>query len=243
MGNDSASSAQSKCRLGSGTSGGAGVIFRSGVSTNSSCRRAEREPWGSGWGSGMMVGFELVDASMFFDVCGCSSSGGSVCVAAALGPEQSVVWVSASTKMGLVIVVWVSASAVGGLDMLVKSGADGETARLQGVWGKLGGCDACQGCSTGSGDVSRRFWAAGRGPEWSRAGGLAVIDRDVVDDVADPVDASGVEAGSLCVTGARGARWGRLGGVGGQMDGRCGRWGRQESSVEQTTRSNERVGV
>ena len=159
MGNGSASSAQSKCQLGAGTSGGAGVIFRSGVLTNSSCRRAEREPWGLGWGSGMKVGFEFVDASMFFNVCGCSSSGSSICVVAVLCPGHNDVWVSASMKMRLVVVVWVSVSAVGGLDMLVavKGGVDGETAHLQGVWGKLGGCDTRGGCSTGSGNVSCRF--------------------------------------------------------------------------------------
>ena len=85
----------------------------------------------------MMVGFKLVDASMFFDVCGCSSSGGSICIAAILCPGQGIVWVSVLTKMGLAVVVWVSVSV--------------------GVWGKLGGCDACQGCSTGSGNVSHCF--------------------------------------------------------------------------------------
>jgi hypothetical protein len=92
-----------------------------------------------------MVGFELVDASMFFDVCGHSSSGGSVCIAAVLCLGQGI--------------VWVLASAVGGLDMLVTvtGGADSETARLPGVWGKPGGCDACQGCSIGSGNVSHHF--------------------------------------------------------------------------------------
>jgi hypothetical protein len=48
MGNDSASSAQSRHWLVLGTSGRVCVIFCSGSSTNSSCRRAERELWNSG---------------------------------------------------------------------------------------------------------------------------------------------------------------------------------------------------
>src|ERR1700676_653184 len=63
MGNDSASSAQLKRRLGSGTSGGVVVGFRSGGSTNSSCKSMEWEPWHSGCGLASVVEVEVVEVS------------------------------------------------------------------------------------------------------------------------------------------------------------------------------------
>ena len=48
---------------------------------------------------------------------------------------------------------------------------DGETARLQGVWGKLGGWDTFLGCSAGSSHVFHCSGTVVRGPEWGRAGG------------------------------------------------------------------------
>jgi hypothetical protein len=48
---------------------------------------------------------------------------------------------------------------------------DTETARLQGVWGELGGWDMFRGCSAGSSRVFRCSGAVVRGPEWGRAGG------------------------------------------------------------------------
>jgi hypothetical protein len=60
----------------------------------------------------------------------------------------------------------------------------------------------------------------GCGPEWSRAGGLAIINRHIVDDMADPVDTSGIEVGSLCITGARVSSRGGLGCVGRLLDRR-----------------------
>jgi hypothetical protein len=68
MGIDSASSAQSKRGAGSSTDGGVGIGCRSGGSSNSSCKRAEREAWGSSWGSATTVGLGGVESGL--DRCG-----------------------------------------------------------------------------------------------------------------------------------------------------------------------------
>jgi hypothetical protein len=47
-----------------------------------------------------------------------------------------------------------------------------------------------RGCSDGSGSVFRRSRAAARGPEWGRAGDLAVVGKRV-DDVAVVLGVSG----------------------------------------------------
>jgi hypothetical protein len=65
----------------------------------------------------------------------------------------------------------------------------GETVRFGGFWDELGCWDSFRGCPDGSPGVFRPSRAVVRGPERGRAGGLAVLDRYVVDDVAGRVDA------------------------------------------------------
>jgi hypothetical protein len=64
MGSASASSAQSKCRVGSSTDGGVGISCPSGGSSDLSCKRAEQEAWGSSWGSAMTVGLGDVESGL-----------------------------------------------------------------------------------------------------------------------------------------------------------------------------------
>jgi hypothetical protein len=117
----SASSAQSKCGVGSSMGNGMGLGCCSGDSDNSLCRRVEQEAWNSGWGFVTMVGSRLIEASIYFNVCGCSLSGGSVCVAAILCPGLQVAWVLALMMAGLAVAFWVSTSAVGVVVMATVS--------------------------------------------------------------------------------------------------------------------------
>jgi hypothetical protein len=112
-----------------------------------------------------------------------------------------------------------------------SSVVDSEAARLRAVWGELGNWDVLGGCSDASGSVCRRSRGVACGTEWGRAGGFIVVD----DNVAV------VHGGSRYGTGVWGSSWGELDGVGGLLDRLLGRWGLQGSSVEQTTRSDERV--
>jgi hypothetical protein len=63
----------------------------------------------------------------------------------------------------------------------------------------------------------------------------------VGDDVAAAVGMWGVVVGSLCITGARGSSGEGLGGADGCRGRRLSWWCWQDSSVEHTTRSDERV--
>ena len=72
---------------------------------------------------------------------------------------------------------------------VVRYGGDGKTARFRGFWGELGCWDSFRGCPDGSPDAFCPSRAVARGPEQGRAGGLAVINRNVVDDVAFRVGA------------------------------------------------------
>ena len=65
----------------------------------------------------------------------------------------------------------------------------GETAHFGGFWGELGVRDASGGCSDVSGGVLLRSWAVVCVPERGRAGGIAVVEERVVDDVAGRMDA------------------------------------------------------
>jgi hypothetical protein len=67
------------------------------------------------------VGSRLVEVSIYFNVCGCSSSGGSVCIAAVLRSGLQVAWVLASTMAGLAVAFWVLTSAVGAAVMATVS--------------------------------------------------------------------------------------------------------------------------
>jgi hypothetical protein len=100
---------------------GTGLGCCSGDSDNSSCRRVEQEAWNLGWGFVMMVGSRLIEVSIYFNVCGCSSSGGSVCIAAVLCSGLQVAWVLASMTAGLAVAFWVSMSAVGAAVMATVS--------------------------------------------------------------------------------------------------------------------------
>ena len=113
IGNDLASSAQSKCAVGSGdsvhdscsvashgncgssTETSSGCATGSGSSSISLCRRAECEPWSSGSGS----------MASNFDGHGCLSSGGAVCDVAVLPLGLHIVWVLVSMMVGLVKVI------------------------------------------------------------------------------------------------------------------------------------------
>jgi hypothetical protein len=77
--------------------------------------------------------------------------------------------------------------AGGGSDTLVavKGTGGGETDRLWGVWGKLGGWDIFEGRFGVPGSEARRFAAADCGPGWGKAWGSIVV----VDDVAVRVGA------------------------------------------------------
>jgi hypothetical protein len=124
MGNDSASSAQSKRRQGSGTSGGVGVIFHSGVLTNSLCRREERELCNSGCGFITTGNTGFLNVSGSFNEHGFSLSRGIVCTIAVLRSGLRVVWVPVSTMVGAGI----------GDDMGAVGGDMGGAA----TWGGLG---------------------------------------------------------------------------------------------------------
>jgi hypothetical protein len=112
---------------------------------------------------------------------------------------------------------------------------DAEAACLWGVWGKLGGWNGLQGCSDGLGSVLRHSRAAAHGSEWGRAGGSAVVDKHVDDDVAVALRVPG------CSTRVKGAGCGELGSVGGLLDRHLGQWGWQSSFIEQQTCSNEHI--
>jgi hypothetical protein len=72
----------------------------------------------------------------------------------------------------------------------VSDRVGGGTARFGGIWGELGGWNRLWGCSDGSGSEFCRSRAAARGPEWGRAGDLAVVGKRV-DDVAVVLGVSG----------------------------------------------------
>jgi hypothetical protein len=80
-----------------------------------------------------------------------------------------------------------------------------------------------------------------RVPEGARAGDTAIVNRHVIDDVAGHVDAHGVFVGWWCVTKERGVSRVELEGVESGLDRRWERGARQNSSVEQQTRSGEHV--
>lgn len=86
----------------------------------------------------------------------------------------------------------------------------GKTAPFQGIRGKLSGWGRSWGCSRGFRCMLRHFPTAARGPEWARAGDMAVVD-----DMAGLV-------GSRWITGAS---RGEQGAVGGGFGRHCRCWG------------------
>jgi hypothetical protein len=66
----------------------------------------------------------------------------------------------------------------------------GKTARLWLSWAELSGWEAFRGCSDVSSSMFCRSRAAAHGPEWGRAGDLAVVGKRV-DDVAVVLGVSG----------------------------------------------------
>jgi hypothetical protein len=111
----------------------------------------------------------------------------------------------------------------------------GETAGFWGFWGELGVWDAFRGCFAGSSRVCCCSGAAGGSPALGGAGDSVVVDKYVDDDVA-------VErGGSRCGAGGWGTSWGERASVGRLLESRSGFWGWPGSSVEQTTRSDERL--
>jgi hypothetical protein len=88
--------------------------------------------------------------------------------------------------------VFVGANSVVGDAGGVYHASGGETARLRGILGERGerGSQYASGaCSGVPGGVLVRSWAVVCAPERGRAGGVAVVDEHVVDDVVGRVDA------------------------------------------------------
>jgi hypothetical protein len=70
----------------------------------------------------------------------------------------------------------------------LKHVGGGKMVHFGGFWGELGCWDSFRGCPDGSPGVFHPSRAMVRGPERGRAGGLAIINRYIIDDMAGHVD-------------------------------------------------------
>jgi hypothetical protein len=111
MGNDSASSAQSKRGVGLNTDGGVGVGCRSGGSAISSCKSAEREPWNSSWGCFVGSG----RARCRSGAAGGSPESGRAGDAAVVDDDMAVVRRGSRCGLGVWGTSWGEPGAAGGL--------------------------------------------------------------------------------------------------------------------------------